>query len=672
MRHFFAILLTLALGQHAPAFASSFRLAPLFTDNMVVQQKSAVPFWGTGTPGALVALHASWKQEAAAVVGPDGRWSLALKTPGAGGPYEIEIRHNDSTLTLRNVLVGEVWLCSGQSNMEMPLEGWATDSILNSQEEIRNSSYPEIRLFTVRRAYAAVPQSVCAGAWNECSPQSSHSFSAVAYFFGRALHRALNVPVGLINASWGGTAVEAWMSRDSLSTVTQYDSILQKISVTADSLTVLQAWLERFPAIEMSRRDPNTRWQNLGLQDEECALPRFTDSTWHIMKLPTYWERTEVGEFDGVVWFRRQVKIPAAWLHRDLVLELGPVDDMDAAYVNGTRVGAHETEGQWNVNRVYAVSGECIDSTLVSIAVRVMDNGGGGGIYGAAQSMCLHPRGEDEKVSLAGDWRYLPVADYRGDKLYVLGAKGEQFFRRPRLPFDFSGYSPTALYNGMIVPLAPFTLAGVIWYQGESNAGAPAMYRTLFPLMIGNWRSTFRSPRLPFYYVQIAPYQYDPRTQSQYLRESQFRTLNLKNTGMTVTMDIGNARNIHPANKQEVGRRLALWALARTYGKHVACSGPLYRSAKYLKDKIELSFDQAAQGLVVTQSESGNGFMIAGEDRIFKPADVRVQGSRLIVSHPAVANPKAVRYAFSNTAQATLFNIQGLPSPSFRTDEWNP
>jgi len=265
-----------------------------------------------------------------------------------------------------------------------------------------------------------------------------------------------------------------------------------------------------------------------------------------------------------------------------------------------------------------------------------------------------------------------PRCGLPGDRLYVFGLKGDQFFKRPRLPFDFSGYSPTALYNGMIAPLAPFRLAGVIWYQGESNAGAPSLYQRLFPLMIGNWRSAFKSPLLPFYYVQIAPYAYDPHTHSEYLRESQFLALNVKNTGMAVTMDVGNVRNIHPANKQEVGRRLALWALARTYGKKIVYSGPLYRSSRYLKGGIELSFDQTARGLVVTQTENGNGFLIAGEDRVFRPADVRVRGDKLIVSRPTLTNPKAVRYAFSNTSQATLFNTEGLPSPSFRTDDWNP
>jgi sialate O-acetylesterase len=340
--------------------------------------------------------------------------------------------------------------------------------------------------------------------------------------------------------------------------------------------------------------------------------------------------------------------------------------------VNGRKVGSHESEGAWNAARVYPVPKEIVDTTLISIAVRVIDNGGGGGLYGPAKLMRIHPEGEDESLTLAGDWKYLPVADYRGDRLYVFGWRGQRFFERPSLPFDFSGYSPTALYNGMIAPLAPFSLAGVIWYQGESNTGAPILYRTLFPMMIGDWRTAFHSPGLPFYFVQIAPYEYGPATQSAYLREAQFLSLGVKNTGMAVTLDIGSARTIHPPNKQEVGRRLALIALAKTYGKKSVSSGPLYRSMKIVGDRIELSFGDVAGGLVLTGSERGNGFQIAGEDRVFRNADVAVRRSGLIVSSPLVKRPLAVRYAFGNTSQATLFNTGGLPSSSFRTDDWVP
>jgi sialate O-acetylesterase len=554
--------------------------------------------------------------------------------------------------------------------MEMPLEGWPPDTILNQAEEIAHSGYPAIRLFKTRRAYSAKPEATCIGEWVECSPVTSPGFSATAYFFGRSLHEALRVPIGLILSSWGGTPVESWTSREYLATVPGFDSTLQLIDATAEAVGGLMSWLRKFPVIDMGTRT-GAKWQGLVLADEECAGV-FDDSGWPLMKLPTLWERTGLGEFDGVVWFRKEVTIPAAWVHKDCVLELGPIDDMDATYVNGQKVGGHEKEGEWNAVRTYAVPGSLLDTTAVRIAVRVIDHGGGGGIYGEPASMSIHPAGDDGRLSLAGEWKFLPVAEYRGDNLFVYGAKGAPFLARPKLPMDFSAYSPTALYNAMIAPIVPFTLAGVIWYQGESNARNPVKYRELFPLMIENWRRSFDSPALPFYFAQIAPFDYGKGTESQFLREAQLRTLSTKNTGMAVTLDIGNVKNIHPGNKQEVGHRLALWALKKNYGKDVVFSGPQYRSSRSYADRMELSFDYAQKGLVLVGREEGNGFVIAGEDRLFRPARVRVKGSTLVVSHPDIRNPQAVRYAFTNTSQATLFNTAGLPCSSFRTDEWGP
>jgi sialate O-acetylesterase len=671
MRTILSIFTLLLCAQTLISQETSLRLAPLFTDNMVLQQKTVAPVWGSGVPGTQVALTLSWGEEVKTLVQPDGSWMVKIRTPRAGGPYQIAVRDRDTSIALKNVVAGEVWLCSGQSNMEMPLEGWPPDTILNSAAEIKNSSYPDVRLFTVRRAYAATPQSQCVGSWEVCSPENSATFSASAYFFGRELHRTLKVPIGLIHTSWGGTPIEAWTSGKFLSGVAQFDTVLQKIRVAADSMKVLQKWLLQFPVIDMSMRDRTTGWQNLTFMDGNCSSQQYKDSAWRTMTLPTLWERTSVGEFDGAVWFRKHITVPATWMHRNLVVELGPIDDIDVTYVNGVKVGGYEGRGMWNVDRVYKIPKNLVDTTTLCIAVRVIDYGGGGGIYGEAKSMCIHPEGEDERRSLAGEWKYLPVAEYRGDKFFVLGSEGEQFFKRPILPIDFSAYAPTALYNGMIAPLVPFSLAGVIWYQGEANTNAPQLYRTLFPLMIENWRSVFKANRLPLYFVQIAPYAYGVGTESQYLREAQYKTLAVKNTGMAVTLDIGNARNIHPANKQEVGRRLALWALAQTYGTNLECSGPLYRSSKKFKDRIELSFDHARGGLVLIGAEQGNGFQIAGDDRIFKYAEVRVKGSRLVISNPEIVDPQAVRYAFSDIPQATLFNTEGLPSPSFRTDDWN-
>jgi sialate O-acetylesterase len=651
-----------------------FRLAPAIADSMVLQQQRDVPLWGRGTPGSELRVQSTWGATVSGRVNPDSTWMLKLRTPKAGGPYLLVIRHDDTTLTIKSILIGEVWLCSGQSNMEMPLGGWPPrDTILCSAEEIQHSSFPEIRLFNVRHAFSAIPEFSCDGSWVVCSPKTSREFSAAAYFFGRKLYEVLHVPIGLIQSTWGGTPAESWTSAQFLSRIPDYDTTLQKLRGSADGWRRVLSWLHQYPAIDMRQRKGEDRWKELSFQDEECPSRSYDDAEWKTMRLPTLWEATEVGNLDGVVWFRKQVSIPPDWVHKNLVLELGPIDDIDATFVNGAKVGGHEEEGAWNVNRVYEVPGNINDSTLVEIAVRVIDFGGGGGIYGDAKLMSLHLEGNENRVSLAGDWKYLPVAEYLDATLFVFGPKGNQYETRPRLPIDLSANTPTALYNGMISPIVPYPIRGVIWYQGEANVGNPKRYKKLFPLLIENWRSDFKTGDFPFYYVQIAPYDYGTASRSQELREAQTSTLSVKNTGMAVTLDIGNPKNIHPADKQDVGERLALWALAKTYRKDVAYSGPIYKSMKKRKGSIELSFDHAEKGLVLVGESHGSGFQIAGADHVFKevpPGWVKVVGNKLIVWHPDIANPEAVRYAFSNTPDATLFNTDGLPAPSFRTDDW--
>jgi sialate O-acetylesterase len=649
----------------------TFRTASLITDNMVLQQKSVVPLWGRGTPGTEVSLQASWGKSVVTRVKPDSTWLLDLPTPKAGGPYDLVIGHDDTTRVIANVLLGEVWLCSGQSNMEMPLTGWPPgDTILNAAQEIAHANIPGIRMFTVRRSFSAVPEPFCDGAWLECTSATVPVFSATAYFFGKKLHEVLGVPIGLIHASWGGTGVESWIGARYLSQVQQYDTTLQKLRECADGQRRMLDWLLQYPVIDMRQRKGESRWTELDLRDGTCASRTFGDSLWHTMGLPVIWEKTGLGNFDGVVWFRRHVTIPVKWLHRDLILNLGPIDDIDITYVNGARIGAHEGEGFWKVDRSYRIPGNLVDSTLLTVAVRVIDYQGGGGIFGPPASLNLHPDTSDTLVSLAGDWKYLPVARYLGNSLYVFGVEGNLYDLRPRLPVELSANSPTTLYNGMISPLIPYAIRGVAWYQGESNTERPKMYRQLFPLLIENWRSDFKVGSFPFYYVQIAPFEYDAPTQSQFLREAQVAALAVKNTGMAVTLDIGNPANIHPANKQDVGARLAFWALSRTYKKKVAYSGPLYASVKKRKGALEIFFTHAEKGLVIRGGEQGNGFQIAGADRVFRDALVRVRGSSLILSHPDIPSPQAVRYAFSNAPKATLFSKDGLPASSFRTDNW--
>ncbi len=648
------------------------QFASIFTDSMVLQQQHDVAVWGKAPAGKKVVVEASWKNTASTVADSGGAWSVMLKTVKAGGPYQVTASDGDAAITLHDVLLGEVWLCSGQSNMEMPLEGWRpANPIKNSDSEIANANYPNIRLFGMKRAYSIEPESSCDGNWVACSPQNARLFSAAGYFFAKALYEKLKVPIGMIHASWGGTAIESWMGKKELAAIDAYHPILQKMEEGRDSIIALNKWIVSHPTIKLASRTQEKRWLALDFGDSACASREFNDSLWKQMRLPTVWERTEMGEFDGAVWFRKEVTLPSSWRGKDLLLSLGPIDDMDETYVNGTLVGSHLTEGMWDTPRTYALPAKDVQDSIVQIAVRVLDYGGNGGIFGRPEELQLKRADTALSIPLAGSWKYLPVAEYRGSIFYVFGYKGQEYFQRPKVPIDFSGYSPTALFNGMISPLVPFTLSGVLWYQGESNIANAKMYTTLFPLMINEWRNVFRSENLPFYFVQIAPYKYDSASHSELLREAQLKTLAVKNTGMAVTLDIGDPNSIHPADKQDVGKRLALLALGNAYHqKKIIFSGPVFRSMKVKKNVAVLKFDNVGKGMVLKEDSSGNGFQIAGGDGQFKNASVKIKGATLLLSDSAILHPVAVRYAFTNAPSATLFNSDGLPASPFRTDDW--
>jgi sialate O-acetylesterase len=572
---------------------------------------------------------------------------------------------------LHNVMVGEVWVCSGQSNMEMPLEGWRPrDTISNSAYEIANANFPSLRMFSVRRSYEASPSDNCDGKWLECSPRTAPSFSATAFFFGKILHEKLNVPVGLINTSYGGTPVEAWMSREALKSFKEFKESLSKLEGSGEGLRILRQWVDSHPSINMNDRDPSHKWDGLKFQDDSCSSQNYEDRTWYEMKLPMLWERASLGEFDGTVWFRKNVAIPSAWVGKDLVLHLGPIDDMDETYVEGEQVGKYMGDGFWSVDRVYKIAGSIVRDSVLSIAIRVIDTQGGGGIYGNEKNFYIAQNDTGSRMPLAGDWKYLPVAEYRSNIFSVFGASGNEFANRPKLSIPFSAKTPTVLYNAMVHPFVPYAIRGTIWYQGEENTGRPYTYRKLFTTMIGDWRRVFHSGDFPFYFVQLAPYDYGDKTKSQLIREAQLQTMSVRNTGMAVTLDIGNPKNIHPSDKLDVGKRLALWALAKTYVKNSVYSGPLPGTMKKEKDKIVLSFQHSEKGLILKNLEAGNRFKIAGSDKQFKDAEVKIRGNTLVISCPDILHPQAVRYAFTNTDEATLFNGEGLPAPSFRTDSW--
>ena len=678
MKKTFLFIFLLYLGFHIEIDAQNnltknkLTLPSIFSDNMVLQQKAETPFWGKGTPHQEIQIKASWGASANSFVTKDSLWITKIKTPKAGGPYNVTVKSGNSVIHYKNVLIGEVWLCSGQSNMEMPLEGWYPYApVKNSAEEIKNANYPAIRLFTVEKTVSNKPEFNCRGNWVECDSTTAATFSATAYFFGRKLYKELKIPVGLIHSSWGGTPIEAWTSAEYLKRVARYDITLNKLANSKGEIQKQTNWINSHPVIDVSKIDLKNRWKNLEFDDASCPASNYDDTNWKSMKLPTLWESAEIGTFDGVVWFRKKIEVPQSWLNKNLVLELGPIDDMDRTYVNGKLVGAVEEEGYYQKERVYKIPKEINNDSIITIAVRVVDIQGGGGIYGDKNKMKIYPEGETAGISLAGNWKYLPVAEFKNMKFYVYGAREEEFYSRPKTSVDITAYVPTTLYNAMISPIIPYQIKGAIWYQGEANTGEPKFYATLLPLMIQNWRDNWNEGDFAFYLVQIAPYNYGDATKSEVLRESQLKTLSVPNTGMAVTLDIGEPNNIHPADKQDVGKRLGLWALAKNYNKKVVYSGPLYKSMKVDGNKIIISFDYADGGLMLNHIEGVNNFLIAGQDHKFVKADVKIDGKQLIVSNPEINNPAAVRYAWSNTAHGTLFNKAGLPASSFRTDVWD-
>jgi sialate O-acetylesterase len=636
-----AMLLALAAG----VARADVRLPAILGSNMVLQADAAAPFWGWAKPGEEISIVGSWPgaRAASATAGPDGQWSCALQTPEAGGPYTVLIEGaNDIELT--NVLVGEVWLCSGQSNMEWPLR--ASD---NAAEAIAGADHPEIRLFLVENAIAPAPAPDCQGQWVVCSPQTVPDFSAVGYYFGRALSREIDAPIGLIAADWGGTPAESWTSEAGLAGFPRLAGGLELMRLLREDPGALESEYQRALA------DWTAKYETA--EQFTWAKPGFDASGWGTIQVPSTWSG-ELGNFDGTVWHLREIDIPAAWAGRDLTLELGPIDDEDVTLFNGAEVGAHRGAGHWNTPRRYTVPAKLVAPGKAVIAVSALDTAGMGGINGAANQLFLAPNGasESERISLAGEWRY---------------KKGKSASEIPGRPQKqaMGAHTPSSLYNGMIAPVRPFAIRGAIWYQGESNRGEAYEYRSLFPAMINDWRRQWGYD-FPFYFVQIAPFTYGgDNGETAELREAQLMTLALPNTGMAVTMDIGNPRDIHPRNKLDVGERLALWALAKTYAKSgIEYSGPLYAGIEGDGASIRVRFANA-DGL---QARGGvpRGFEVAGEDGKWHAAGAIIDGDSVILSAYGLAKPVAARYAWDDDIEPNLVNGAGLPASPFRSDDW--
>lgn len=619
------------------------RLPRLVRDSMVLQRDKKITLWGWASPGEKISITFN-RAKAKTKAGIDGKWIVSLPSMKAGGPYVMKIDASNH-LTLTNILLGDVWLCSGQSNMvhqmELHKERYAS--------AIANANYPAIRQFlvpTMADVYS-VHDDLATGYWKAANPTEVRQFSAVAYFFAKAIYDKYHVPIGLINASVGGTPAEAWISEDGLE---DFPAKLQTIAKNKDTAFINH--INRLAAeSEANRPKPNDRGQSAEIKWFDTS---YVPKGWRSINIPGYWEDQGVKDLDGIVWYRKEIIVPASMTGVPAKIAMGRIVDADELYVNGVRVG--NTTYQYPQRR-YAVPSTLLKAGKNIITIRVINYAGKGGFVPGKPYFLI---AGNDSIDLKGDWQY-KVGDVF--KPYSSVA-----------PISLQD-QPTALYNGMLAPLTIYALKGVLWYQGETNTWRANEYAKVLPALIADWRSKWKQPELPFAYVQLPNYmdaQYLP-SESQWalLREAQLKTLSVSNTAMAVAIDLGEWNDIHPDNKRDVGERLALAAQKIAYAdSNIVASGPLYQSATVEGNRIIVSFTNTGSGLTTNDHEEPSYFAIAGSDKKFVWAKARIENNKVIVWSDDITQPMYVRYAWADNPEgANLYNKEGLPASPFRTDK---
>ena len=619
-------------------------VATIFTDNMVLQRNTLIPIWGVAKANEKITVSFN-KQVKKTQADQNGKWMIRLDNETAGGPFNLNIKATNS-IEIKNVLVGEVWICSGQSNMEMPVGKSKEWAISNFKEVTAAANYPMIRQIKIMRAISSLPEAdIKTVGWEICDPTTVGEFTAVGYFFAKIIHEKLKIPVGIISSNWGGTNIETWISREGFENSTEFKEMIAGMpKVDLDSIIKLKnaSIVKRIEELQGSMIDnPNSG----SFKD-----PLFDDSKWPELNEPGVWEKQSLGEFDGVVWLRKSISLSADESNKAAILEVAKIDDEDITYVNGVKVGSSTN---WDSKRKYAIPEGILKEGINVIAVRVTDNGSGGGIYGEAADLKLTLA--KTTIPLNGKWKFQVESIKKSINENSL---------------------PSLCYNAMINPLIPFAFQGVLWYQGESNAPRAYQYRTAFPLLINDWRQKWDKPNFPFYFVQLATYRTTGNSNEgcdwAELQEAQTLTLKVPNTGMAVTTDIGNPNDIHPGNKLDVGKRLAALALNNIYAVPMVCSGPRYQSMEIKDNQIIVSFDTIGTGLS-TSDKYGyiKGFEIAGKDQVFHYAKAFIKDNKVILSSDAVVDPVAVHFSWiGDASESNLFNKEGFPAVPFRTDEW--
>jgi sialate O-acetylesterase len=682
------------------------KIAQVFSNHMVLQQDQPNAVWGNAAPNTEITLTSSWGEEIIVKSDSFGHWTLLLPTPRFNKDepsknYSIHVTDGDSKIDISDVLIGEVWLASGQSNMEWRMNE-CEGCVINQTEEIKNSNNPSIRMFSVPKDLTN--QSLKHTKWLSANQKNTGNFSATAYYFAKKLHDELKVPIGIINSSWGGTRIESWISSKKLNRLDETKSFIPEdytflgyqdyIRKRNDSLigelntkygfsnfNVPQPKILMETGLPVKEELFNQflkKWEDLNLGDDAFKDPEFDDDSWEKWTpgLHTYGGLKSMGRFesvfdesdpllsDGVIWFRTTIEIND--ISKDYILQVEKgIDDIDQTYFNGKLIG--NTLG-WNLERKYIIPKRLLRKGKNLIAFRISDTGGGGGfnsqvrIFNEQDSIVLpFEKFKFKHHGFILNGMSLIVHNYSNDQLVELPEE----VRKDIFPKPFSNMQNqfSALYECMLLPIIPYGIKGFIWYQGESNVQNHSDYTNLLSAMIDDWRSSWGS-NLPFYFAQIAPFIYNESLNSQALRESQRKVLEkVEKTGMAVLLDIGEELDIHPENKKDVGERLSFHALKNEYGMDIITSGPLYREHLSRENYIEVSFDHSNKGLI----SKGDliGFEVAGSDGIFYPAIASIFNNKVRAFSNEVSKPIHIRYGWKNWFVGTLYNTEGLPASSF-------
>ncbi|HCE53474.1 MAG TPA: 9-O-acetylesterase [Lutibacter sp.] len=622
----FICFLSFVINLHA-----EIKVPRFFSNNMVLQQNEEINIYGIANPAEKIT--ASFKNELKnTIADKNGNWSVKFNASKAGGPFIMELK-GENLLKFSEVYVGEVWFCSGQSNM-----GWKLENATNGIEELQNADYTQIKLFQVSREMSNKPEEDLAnGSWETCSPITANGFSAIAYFFGIELYKKYQVPIGLIHSSWGGTNIEAWMSEDLFKNHPNNKNVIEKMK-TMDLNNLLKEY-----SISNKRYGSYLDSEDLGSKENwENSTPDYEN--WDTFELPNLWSNTNLESTHGVVWVTRLFELSASEIGSDIELSLSRIDDEDITYVNGKVIGAST---QKDLDRLYIIPKNILKTGINRITIRTKNLGDLGGFRGAAKDMYL--KIAEKTITLEGNWNY---------KVGTPKSNAPPVREHPK------NY-PSSLYNSMVNPFFGYNIKGVIWYQGESNTKNPEEYAEFFPQMIQDWRNKWKKD-VPFLFVQLANLSGNKELWPA-VREAQTSALKLNTVAMVTAIDVGDDNNIHPKNKQIIGKRLGMAAQNVAYGDRKSpVSGPKVKKVKVKNNKIVITFDSPV--VIKGDKNAINGFFIENTEHHFIIANAKlVKPNKVEVYSDSIKNPKYLRYLWEDApGEVMIYNANNLPAPPFK------